>query len=185
MAGLKKLSLEYAISSVSKTRSFCGVDRDGRFGQILVPYDDLNHFGVVVQKQPYHDGIDGLNRDEIENALHELYFVAARSVWYEEQHIDFKDDKDGYVYLIRLQGTELCKIGISKDYPKRIKAFSVEFPIPIEVLAVFMVKGARGLEILMHDQFLDRHKHGEWFEFQDYHIGRFLEMMGDFGRQVK
>lgn len=68
----------------------------------------------------------------------------------------------GYIYLIKTE-TGLYKIGKAKDLGKRLKPFSVNFPMRWELIHSFRSGDYSKAEEDLHNKFNDKRDVGEWF----------------------
>lgn len=73
----------------------------------------------------------------------------------------------GYVYLIAgtHNGRTMYKIGKANDVQKRLKSFEVAIPFDIDLVFAIEVKSPLSIESLLHKQFKDNRRDGEWFDF--------------------
>lgn len=70
-----------------------------------------------------------------------------------------------YVYLFHAVGTNLFKIGVSKNILNRKRTIRTTSPYPIEFICYYPSDNAHQDEIKLHKLFEHRRQHGEWFEF--------------------
>lgn len=168
---VKKFGIEDAIQNISQYHIFKG-HANKQYAELFG--DRHNRFSVSIHGV---GRLENLSRDEIKDALIKLGFDAEHSLWIEETYIPHKPGPEGYIYLIRLEGTSLYKIGRAQHYPSRLKAFSVEFPIKTEVIAVYKVVEVNATEQLIHDCYFAYHKNGEWFELSDSDVSKFFGFM--------
>ncbi|MFF1358786.1 GIY-YIG nuclease family protein [Streptomyces sp. NPDC058297] len=70
------------------------------------------------------------------------------------------------VYLIRADGTNTCKIGVSNEPMQRRQSIQLMSPLPLALLATH--PGSYPLEDALHRHFAPYHSHGEWFTFPEY-----------------
>jgi hypothetical protein len=86
-----------------------------------------------------------------------------------------RDDKDGqFVYLVEAKGfhgifsfvLKRRKIGLSNNPERRLKELNSEqAPCPIIGVRYIQVKDSRKTEAELHELFVSRRRHGEWFDF--------------------
>lgn len=169
----KTYDFDYALKHIEKKGSLGGYSADGVFALLDMTIESPPRYSVWSNKRQ----IVVNTKNEIKDALMQLSFVPHGSKWFEPYYYD-TGGKPGYIYLIRLKDTKLFKIGRTKNYPARIKAFSVEFPIGIEILSVHYARvSVNSLETLLHQTFLPYHKNGEWFELTDQDVQHYLGLM--------
>jgi hypothetical protein len=70
------------------------------------------------------------------------------------------------VYFIRIKDTDMVKIGFSQDVRARIKQLSTGNPFDLVLEGAHETKNYRKCEMLLHQHFIDRHVHGEWFRIE-------------------
>ena len=70
-----------------------------------------------------------------------------------------------YIYLLKLDGFNTYKIGISKDPKKRVKQLQTGSPEIIEILCTYKSDWAFKIESTLHRRYLQNNIRGEWFEF--------------------
>ncbi len=68
----------------------------------------------------------------------------------------------GYCYLIRLQGTNYFKIGVSIDVKSRLEDLDVG-PIPVEIVETCLLKSPYKAERIIHIALREFRVRGEWF----------------------
>lgn len=69
----------------------------------------------------------------------------------------------GFVYVVRMEGSEYFKVGRSVDVPKRMSEFGILLPFPYDLAFTHRVPNARHAEGLLHKEFDPKRIHGEWF----------------------
>lgn len=70
----------------------------------------------------------------------------------------------GYVYF--LYGAGLTKIGHSSTWRARTIELRNMSPVPVDLLLV--ITGGQGIESLLHREFAECRRHGEWFALPDH-----------------
>lgn len=76
-----------------------------------------------------------------------------------------KDKKpDGYIYILKLKGFNLYKIGVSANPKRRIYDIDSNSPFGIKTMCLEFFKNVYELEECIHDSFKLNHKRKEWFE---------------------
>lgn len=71
--------------------------------------------------------------------------------------------KNDNLYLLNLEGTRFCKIGVAADVQKRVAYIQTGSPISVIVAAVFATPYALEVERAAHRYLADRKVRGEWF----------------------
>lgn len=89
---------------------------------------------------------------------------------YEENQKPEKGKSLGYIYL--LKSGNLYKIGKAKDIEKRMKPFTVSFPATWSLEYYFQSNNYNKAELLLHKQFDNKRKVGEWFELNSEDVNR-------------
>lgn len=74
-----------------------------------------------------------------------------------------KRNPDGYIYIIKLSGHHLYKIGVSKNPKKRLADIDSALPFPIEKLGQFYFKDVYNMEENIHDSLEENKYRREWF----------------------
>ena len=73
--------------------------------------------------------------------------------------------KTGYIYIIRSETGEY-KIGLTKNLKTdgaRLKSFSVQSPLEIELIHNFYADDTKQAEIKLHEKYAAKRVKGEWF----------------------
>lgn len=69
------------------------------------------------------------------------------------------------VYIVRMVGTNKYKIGITKDFTKRLSNLQTGNPYIIEVYYFYLTEYYREIELFLHKKYKQKSLGGEWFEF--------------------
>lgn len=78
------------------------------------------------------------------------------------------DDEPGFVYIIHAKGTNLYKIGLTTNRPrKRMKQMQTSSPHKLAIYAAAHFTHCNHTEEDMHNRFSDKRVNGEWFEFSE------------------
>ena len=72
-----------------------------------------------------------------------------------------------YLYLIKVKGQEIYKIGISRDPVSRLFNLQTSCPYKLHFVCCLQVDDAERLEAQLHNCHQSRRLLGEWFEFSD------------------
>lgn len=99
---------------------------------------------------------------------------------------------NGEVYLIHSRGSNLYKIGKSKDPIKRKKPLQTGHPYIMSVIKTFETKYPFKLETSLHN-FYDNFKRdennkeleGEWFQLNQFQVDEFLEICKRFNKNIE
>jgi hypothetical protein len=73
------------------------------------------------------------------------------------------EKRAGFVYFIRVLGTEYVKVGYSRDVLTRLSALQTGSPIVMQVELLSYSQDARSLEHSLHKRLRSRHVLREWF----------------------
>jgi hypothetical protein len=86
-----------------------------------------------------------------------------------------------HVYIVYCEhaGDRWYKIGISGDFEARLPAIQTGCPLPISVLLVGEVTGARNVERLLHARFAEFRVSGEWFALPDDKVAEAMRSLSD------
>jgi hypothetical protein len=71
---------------------------------------------------------------------------------------------DGYIYILKLKGFDIYKIGVSSSPKRRIKDIDSSSPFGVECICLEWFKNAYDLEELLHDNFIKNTLRKEWFK---------------------
>lgn len=82
---------------------------------------------------------------------------------------------DGYVYMIRLKGHTVYKIGSTVDLEKRIQTIQRRFDIELEYVAYAYVKGYVSCEDSWHKKFIRFRVGKEFFALTDEQVQVFID----------
>ena len=118
--------------------------------------------------QQFSDGlnitsINGIPNSRLEHALRNCAGRAAR-----------RAARGGFVYLFRCEG--FTKIGVCRDnVAKRLSTAQVGCPFEIVLLKSWRVADPSGVERLLHHQFAQYHKRGEWYALPPDKLAKLLD----------
>jgi hypothetical protein len=73
-----------------------------------------------------------------------------------------------YVYIIHATGTNLYKIGQTRNLKARLRGLQTSSPYPLRMIDKCF--GSQDLEFYIHREFADYRKTGEWFEFSEAQV---------------
>jgi hypothetical protein len=74
--------------------------------------------------------------------------------------------KEGYVYLINIEGTKKYKIGVSKNPKRRISDISNYIPFELNILAINKIKNPYHIEEELLTKFNSKLIKNEWFNLE-------------------
>ena len=80
------------------------------------------------------------------------------------ENIDKPKNKSGIVYLLKIKDKSQYKIGVTKDFKKRLTQISPKMPFELKVEHKIESDNIYSLEEKLHNKFGDKHIKGEWFE---------------------
>lgn len=86
---------------------------------------------------------------------------------------------DGYVYILKLKGFDLYKIGVSANPKRRIYDIDSANPFGVEKLYVEFFKNVYELEECIHDSFELNHKRKEWFKIHCEDVKTLIQQLKD------
>lgn len=132
----------------------------------------------------------GLRNDGLVYEWFDLFFAANQPApWallgmkpnmqdYQPAPIQDKVKEPGYVYLIRAEGTQRYKIGVTQDIDKRGSALQKQSPFPLIVVHSIEATDPASVEKALHLRFNENNVNGEWFEFTEVgDIDTVIELM--------
>ena len=76
------------------------------------------------------------------------------------------------IYLVKIAGHDLCKVGFTNNIKGRLKSISCECPFEIEIHHIR--EGTIQKEYVMHYNLRDHHYRGEWFFYNKDVLDIFL-----------
>lgn len=189
---VKPVSFQAMVSALDK-RSGCiffGVDDKNHQAQISETENpDRVYLRVGINLLTYQEYknsdptenalmLSTVNRGAVKSSLCEFGFGVNKSVWRNEK--DFPDIEavdPGFIYVIRLVGTDLYKVGLSKNPTNRIKTFSVEFPIETRCIALLESDNMNCAEYYAHALLMKHHVKGEWFRMSKTDLLRLIDLL--------
>ena len=71
------------------------------------------------------------------------------------------------VYIIKCQNTNFYKIGVSDNIEDRLKSLQTANPRKLILVSGFICKEPFKLEKIIHSQYKNERREGEWFEIND------------------
>ena len=86
------------------------------------------------------------------------------TLYYFDDLID--ERRQGWVYLVRAEGTDRYKIGRSTQPKERHQVLKRQSPYPLKVIYCFPSLDAATDEAKLHEWFASNRVYGEWFEFK-------------------
>jgi hypothetical protein len=75
-----------------------------------------------------------------------------------------------FIYVMKIDNTELYKIGVSSEPSKRLSVIQTGSPFKVDLVNTYKVSNAYKLEKELHDLFKEKRKKGEWFELSNYNL---------------
>ena len=82
-----------------------------------------------------------------------------------------------YLYLIKVKGQEVYKIGISKSPVGRLSSLQTGCPYRLYLVYCLRVDDAERLEAELHEHFQAKRLFGEWFELSDEDVHKVICLM--------
>jgi hypothetical protein len=71
---------------------------------------------------------------------------------------------DGYIYIIKLKGFDIYKIGVSNNPKRRIKDLDSANPFGVDVICLEKFKNVYNFEECIHDSFEPNLLRKEWYK---------------------
>jgi len=81
-----------------------------------------------------------------------------------------KLNPDGYIYIVKLKGFDIYKIGVSNNPNRRLRDINSYMPFEVELLMIEWFKNAYNLEECIHDNLKDKLLRHEWFRLTENQI---------------
>ena len=78
-----------------------------------------------------------------------------------------KEKVKGFVYLLKIEGKNQYKIGVTKNLNKRLKQISPKMPFELKIEHKIKHNDIYGMEDELHNKFDDKRIKGEWFKLND------------------
>jgi hypothetical protein len=87
----------------------------------------------------------------------------------------------GYVYLISgtHNGRRMYKIGKANDVKERLGKFEVKIPFEIDLVYAIRVENPLKIETMLHKEFREFRRSGEWFELDALMLVAVINMMSN------
>lgn len=82
-----------------------------------------------------------------------------------------------YLYVIRCARTRYFKIGVAKNYIKRIEDLQRANPLRLDIAYTFLLPGESNIERILHKKFSEQNIRGEWFDLTDEDISELLRIV--------
>lgn len=80
-----------------------------------------------------------------------------------------------YVYLLKVSGEGIYKIGVSKNVERRVKQLQTGNPEKIEIIKTFLSQYPYKIENVLHRRYKVKHVFGECFQLTNEDINHFEE----------
>jgi len=140
---------------IAKAIEICNVDKNYEKDEVyhaqLWMLEDLGF--KVLSKAPFRvvikDGKTYKERSTVKLVIEERFY-----------------NKEG-LYIIYIANTNKYKIGITKDFEKRLLNLQTGNPNIIEVFNFYTCQNCKKIESLLHKKYKDKSIGGEWFEFTE------------------
>lgn len=88
-----------------------------------------------------------------------------------------KRNPDGYIYIVKLRGFDIYKIGVSGNVKRRVFDIDSHSPFGVDLLDSFYFKDVYNIEEMIHDN-LEKHKfRKEWFKMESEHLSIITEQI--------
>ena len=124
-------------------------------------YDGFEE-GIISMMKPMEKTINSIS-----DGFREKWFTDLKE---KESMTIKKSESEHYVYIIRGLGTPYCKIGMTNNIEKRMRAIKTYYPSDIELECLVSCKNrdsAFEMERLIHSHLKDCRSNGEWFCLYD------------------
>jgi len=109
----------------------------------------------------YPDKKEKYNAAKLEFTTHELYRAD------NARKVNENKNPNGFLYIIKLEGQSIHKVGVSQKPKRRLQDISANNPYNIEVLFMKYFEGVYELEKIILDQYNLNKIKGEWFNAYD------------------
>lgn len=86
-------------------------------------------------------------------------------------------NKVSYVYLVKIKGHPVFKIGITTNPTMRIRGLQTGSFQKIQPVFCAKCLDSRGVETILHSRFSDCRLEGEWFKLPDSEVHRVIALM--------
>jgi hypothetical protein len=155
-----------------------GHDRSDMYVDIMRDGERTVTLGLPHLEQIYEVSINSLHL-----LLKERGFDVSNSVWYADGSGRRDNDEPGYIYIIQMAGSDLYKIGRTKNYKNRVDLLGVLMPKPCDFVGVWQTPRMKTSEAILHLDYAPFHSNGEWFEITN--IPKLLRFMDEVHVRVK
>lgn len=79
------------------------------------------------------------------------------------------------LYILKIEGQDLYKIGVSQNISRRLKDISNAMPYVVSLLYLFKINNAYDLENYLHNLFITKHLKNEWFSLNNNDLNECLK----------
>lgn len=79
------------------------------------------------------------------------------------------------LYILKIEGQDLYKIGVSQNISRRLKDISNAMPYVVSLLYLFKINNAYDLENYLHNLFIIKHLKNEWFSLNNNDLNECLK----------
>ena|ERR1700731_1472502 len=83
----------------------------------------------------------------------------------------------GFVYLLQAEGTDIYKIGKTKNLSQRLRDIGFISPLPVKLLGFRFCPTPHKKEESLHRHFAKQRLHGEWFRFTETDLASCLSLI--------
>src|SRR5690606_26032137 len=90
---------------------------------------------------------------------------------------------DGFIYILKLNGFDIYKIGVSSNPERRIKDIDGANPFGVDVLFTEYFKNVYEMEECVHDSFCKNSMRREWFKIQPEDVTTLINQLKDFSKE--
>lgn len=115
-------------------------------------------------------------KDKEEICKSNFYFIGQKdTVTANARKTNSQARPDGYLYVLKLKGFDIYKIGVSANPRRRIRDIDSANPFGIDVLCVEFFKNVYNMEECIHDNLVDNVLRKEWFKIADCDIKEIIK----------
>ena len=84
------------------------------------------------------------------------------------------------VYIIKMEGSDLYKVGIAKDIKKRLSVLQTSNPEKLKLIISYKCDNAHDIEQLLHICFSEYRLQGEWFSLDGVQLEKLKLKINEF-----